>query len=126
MILKVLAFTKSYVPLDNHPNFGRMKVYLLSPKHRLFKVDNLFLAKAPLMPNRYLWEKKGYQIAIMQAEDSDNLVLCSDNDAFTNRYLDYYRERFELEELESLPSGAQNRFGFVELQQNAAIETEEE
>lgn len=79
-----------------------MKCYALRPKQRLFAVDNLFLAKAPLIPNRYLWDKKGYQMALFESDD-ESLILCSDHEGFIKQYQSYYQERFDMEELAGPP-----------------------
>lgn len=92
-----------------------MKYYKLSPKNRLYKVDQSFLAKAPLLPNRYLWEKKGVQLALFQASETEDLYLASDYEPFLNQYLGYYQERFELSEIDGPPASAQQIFGFMDL-----------
>ena len=87
-----------------------MKCYVLRPKERLFKVDNEFLAKAPLIPNRYNWERKGYQMALFDNED-DSLILCSDHEGFLKQYSNYYQERFEMSEIDSAPTNRAPIFG---------------
>ncbi len=87
-----------------------MKSYLLRPKHRLYNVDHVFLAKAPLIPNRYLWEKKGYQMALFESED-DSLIICSDHEGFLNQYRSYYQERFDMSEMDFIPTNHSPIFG---------------
>lgn len=74
-----------------------MQSFLLKAKNRLYQVDQEFLAKAPLIPNRYLWENQNFQIALHRL-DGDQLILSSDHPGFLKQYLAYYRERFEVED----------------------------
>lgn len=59
----------------------------------------MYLAKLPMLPHRYLFEKMGKNIAIMEGEKDQPLLLLCDDEAFWDRYEEYYRQRFELEEM---------------------------
>jgi hypothetical protein len=75
-----------------------MRCIELRPKRSMIKTDHRFIAKIPLMPNRYLWETEGFSLAVLGSEKSDAILVISDNESFLKRYLSYYKERFEISE----------------------------
>ncbi len=99
-----------------------MKCLQLKTKSRIYSVDNEFLAKAPLLPNRYLWEKNGHQIALFRQGEGE-FLLCSDDDGFMKQYQKYYQERFELKELDSAANSGELILG--SWNQSPSLETEE-
>lgn len=75
-----------------------MQCYRLTNRSKNRFSDGLFLARVPLMPNKYLLEQ-GYSLGLMQAGPEEPLLLITDADAFWNRFQNYYQERFELEQM---------------------------
>lgn len=91
-----------------------MKCFQLHLKSKNRLTDPLFIAKVPLMPNLYLVELKGQKLAILKAEDNPKLLLITDSAAFLERYLDYYQERFTVEEMPEdyvVPAGFEVVYG---------------
>jgi hypothetical protein len=70
----------------------------LKPKRGLIKTDHRFLAKIPLLPNRYLWELQDASLALMASEKRETLLIVTDNERFLEQYRKYYQERFEVTE----------------------------
>ncbi len=75
-----------------------MKCLELNPKRSIIQTDHQFIAKIPLMPNRYLWEKEGANLGLLASEKRSTLLVISDNDDFLKRYRAYYDQRFEVTE----------------------------
>jgi hypothetical protein len=76
-----------------------MKCFQLQLKSKNRLTDPLFMAQVPLMPNLYLVELKGHKLALLKADNNPTLLLITDSNAFLERYLDYYNERFTVEEM---------------------------
>lgn len=98
-----------------------MQSFILKAKKRLYQVDQEFLAKAPLIPNRYLWENQNFQIALHRY-DGDQMVLSSDHPGFFKQYLAYYRERFEVEEFSGRVADKELIYGRLDAGPDAAEE----
>lgn len=75
-----------------------MKCLELKPKRSIINTDHRFIAQVPLMPNRYLWERQGANLALMASDKRDTLLVITDNEDFLKRYRAYYGERFEIAE----------------------------
>lgn len=73
-----------------------MKCLELKPKRSLIKTDHRFIAKIPLLPSRYLWERMGANLGLLASEKRDTLLIISDNESWLKRYTKYYQERFEV------------------------------
>lgn len=73
-----------------------MKCLELKPKRSLIQTDHRFIAKIPLLPNRYLWETKGESLGLFASEKRDTLLVITDNERFLEQYTPYYKERFEV------------------------------
>lgn len=73
-----------------------MKCLELKPKRGLIKTDHCFIAKIPLLPNRYLWELQGESLGLFASEKRDTLLVITDNERFLKQYTPYYKERFEV------------------------------
>ena len=74
----------------------------IKPLKKVFARDHELLAKAPLIPNRYLCEVKGYTLALYKVDgDEPRYFLKTDNHPFFKQYRPYYEKRFEAKELEN-------------------------
>ena len=109
-----------------------MKCLELKPKRSIIKTDHRFIAKVPLMPNRFLWEKQGANLALLASDKRDTLLVITDNDAFLNRYKNYYTDRFDVAEHDdsfSVDMDFETIFGQVvfdgETAEDAEVEDEE-
>lgn len=104
-----------------------MKCLELKPKRSMIKTDHRFIAKVPLMPNRYLWEKLGANLALMASDKRETLLVITDNDAFLNRYKNYYAERFDMSEHDdsySVDADFETIFGKVAFDSEVTVEVE--
>lgn len=68
-----------------------------------------FLVKLPVLPNKFWFNKHSYSIVIHKPdEEGEPYYLATDHEDFLKSYDEYYRERFEVEVLEtpaSVPAG---------------------
>lgn len=76
-----------------------MTYYSLSSKSKNRYTDPAFIAKAPLVANRYLIIR-GAQIAVIRHRESGDLILASDHPQFIERYRNYYEHRFDMQEVQ--------------------------
>lgn len=79
-----------------------MKCFELKFKRRGRLSDPIFMAKLPIMSNKYLIEKLDKDIGLLKKDDNeDTLMLVSENNLFIEQYSNYYKERFEMTEMPS-------------------------
>lgn len=102
-----------------------MKVIQLTAKPSIIKSDLDLLAKAPLLPNRYRWEKDGVSLALKK--QGERYFLLTSDENFWQQYQNYYQARFEWEEMElSATNGAELLLGATANPGQTAITDEEE
>lgn len=85
-----------------------MKCIKITPTRTLNR-DLDFLVKVPILPNRFWFEKHGYYICVHKpATEGEAYYIETNRDSFLKTYDEYYRNRFEVEHLETgyqVPSG---------------------
>lgn len=80
-----------------------MKHLLLKAKRSIIPSDFTFLAKAPLLPKQYIWKSGKGKLALLSENDSNNLLLLTNQEDFLKAYREYYERYFTVEELEHCP-----------------------
>lgn len=74
------------------------------------------MAKVPIIPNQYLYNQLNYNLGLLKSSESDTLLLITDNDAFLEKYREYYEDRFQVEEQDDsfvVPSDFEVVYGLV-------------
>tara|TARA_Y100001934_G_scaffold228005_1_gene274127 strand:- start:433 stop:804 length:372 start_codon:yes stop_codon:yes gene_type:complete len=106
-----------------------MKCLELKPKRSLIKTDHRFIAKIPLMPNRYLWERMDLSLGLLASDKRDTLLVITDSEDFIKRYTKYYQERFEVAEHGddySVGADFETIFGKVSFDQEVEVENDDD
>ena len=102
-----------------------MKCFQLQLKSKNRLTDSLFIAQVPIMPSLYLVNQQGHNLALLKQGDDPSLLLITDSDAFLERYLDYYQERFTIEEKSEdfvVPHGFEVVYGSMKFENETASE----
>lgn len=106
-----------------------MKCLQLKSKSTIKLSDPVYLAKVPIIPNQYLFNKLNYNLGILKADDNSPLLLITDNEEFLQKYKGYYQERFAVEEKGDsyvVPANYEVVYGSVKFENETKASEDEE
>lgn len=104
-----------------------MKCLELKPRRSIIKTDHRFMAKIPLLPSKYIWERNGESLGLLASDKRPTLLIITDNENWLKRYRKFYEERFDVVEHDddfSVDADFETIFGKVQFDSEVLVDEE--